>query len=197
MTVTASGKRVLAVALLALPLIVVAAIAAGYFYGSWSVAAAMRDIDVAMRQASREIRELDEIQQSTDGLDRRYEEVIHAAHDTPMLAAASLSIRLNALLERAGGRRSLSQILEITEHPPFGRAAVRLRASFDAASLRDFLYAVETEPLLLTVRELALRPIHPNNLYGLIQAEMTIVGHVLHETDEGTDSPVAAKRAAP
>ena len=55
-----------------------------------------------------------------------------------------------------GGEITTVQILEPEEAAPFARIGLRLSLSGDMATVRDFLYAVETREPMLIVRRMDL-----------------------------------------
>jgi Type II secretion system (T2SS), protein M subtype b len=75
---------------------------------------------------------------------------------TPAVAAAQLQGDLAGLAAAMGGEVTTVQILEAEEAPPFARIGLRLSLSGDTATVRDFLYAVETREPMLIVRRMDL-----------------------------------------
>jgi Tfp pilus assembly protein PilO len=75
---------------------------------------------------------------------------------TPAVAAAQLQGDLAGLAAAMGGEVTTVQILEAEEAPPFARIGLRLALSGDTATVRDFLYAVETREPMLIVRRMDL-----------------------------------------
>ncbi len=71
---------------------------------------------------------------------------------TPAVAAAQLQGDLSALAAAMGGEIVTIQILEAEETPPFVRVGLRLTMTGDTATMRDFLYAIETRNPVLIVR---------------------------------------------
>lgn len=78
------------------------------------------------------------------------------AGSTPAVAAAQLQGDLAGLAAAMGGEVTTVQILEAEEAPPFARIGLRLSLSGDTATVRDFLYAVETREPMLIVRRMEL-----------------------------------------
>ncbi|MGD9510345.1 MAG: type II secretion system protein GspM [Geminicoccaceae bacterium] len=75
---------------------------------------------------------------------------------TPAVAAAQLQGDLAGLAAAMGGEITTVQILEPESTPPFARIGLRLSLSGDMATVRDFLYAVETREPMLIVRRMDL-----------------------------------------
>jgi hypothetical protein len=75
---------------------------------------------------------------------------------TPAVAAAQLQGDLAGLAAAMGGEITTVQILEPESAPPFARIGLRLSLSGDMATVRDFLYAVETREPMLIVRRMDL-----------------------------------------
>jgi hypothetical protein len=75
---------------------------------------------------------------------------------TPAVAAAQLQGDLAGLAAAMGGEITTVQILEPEPAPPFARIGLRLSLSGDMATVRDFLYAVETREPMLIVRRMDL-----------------------------------------
>jgi hypothetical protein len=75
---------------------------------------------------------------------------------TPAVAAAQLQGDLSGLAAAMGGEVTTAQILEAEAAPPFARIGLRLSLSGDTATVRDFLYAVETREPMLIVRRMDL-----------------------------------------
>jgi Type II secretion system (T2SS), protein M subtype b len=78
------------------------------------------------------------------------------AGSTPAVAAAQLQGDLAELAAAMGGEITTVQILEPEAAAPFVRVGLRLSLSGDTATVRDFLYAVETRDPLLIVRSMDL-----------------------------------------
>jgi hypothetical protein len=75
---------------------------------------------------------------------------------TPAVAAAQLQGDLSGLAAAMGGEITTVQILEPEAAAPFVRIGLRLSLSGDMATVRDFLYAVETREPMLIVRRMDL-----------------------------------------
>lgn len=75
---------------------------------------------------------------------------------TPAVAAAQLQGDLSGLATAMGGEITTVQILEPEAAAPFVRVGLRLSLSGDMATVRDFLYAVETREPMLIVRRMDL-----------------------------------------
>lgn len=86
------------------------------------------------------------------------------AGSTPAVAAAQLQGDLAALAAAMGGEVVTVQILEPEEAPPFARIGLRLTMTGDTATVRDFLYAVETRNPVLIVRGMNLSASSPEGV---------------------------------
>jgi hypothetical protein len=75
---------------------------------------------------------------------------------TPAVAAAQLQGDLAGLAAAMGGEVTTVQILDPEEAAPFARIGLRLSVTGDTATVRDFLYAVETREPMLIVRRMEL-----------------------------------------
>ena len=75
---------------------------------------------------------------------------------TPAVAAAQLQGDLAGVAAAMGGEVTTVQILEPEEVAPFARIGLRLSVVGDTATVRDFLYAVETREPMLIVRRMEL-----------------------------------------
>ena len=75
---------------------------------------------------------------------------------TPAVAAAQLQGDLAGLAAAMGGEITTVQILEPEAAPPFARIGLRLSLNGDTATVRDFLYAIETREPMLIVRRMDL-----------------------------------------
>ena len=75
---------------------------------------------------------------------------------TPAVAAAQLQGDLAGLAAAMGGEVTTVQILDPEEAAPFARIGLRLSVTGDIATVRDFLYAVETREPMLIVRHMEL-----------------------------------------
>jgi hypothetical protein len=75
---------------------------------------------------------------------------------TPAVAAAQLQGDLSGLAAAMDGEITTVQILEPEEAAPFARIGLRLSLTGDTATVRDFLYAVETREPMLIVRRMDL-----------------------------------------
>jgi hypothetical protein len=74
----------------------------------------------------------------------------------PAVAAAQLQGDLAGLAAAMGGEITTVQILEPEAAPPFARIGLRLSLNGDTATVRDFLYAIETREPMLIVRRMDL-----------------------------------------
>ena len=72
------------------------------------------------------------------------------------MAAAQLQGDLAGVAAAMGGEVTTVRILEPEEVAPFARIGLRLSVVGDTATVRDFLYAVETREPMLIVRRMEL-----------------------------------------
>ena len=92
---------------------------------------------------------------------------------TPAVAAAQLQGDLAGLAAAMGGEITTVQILEPEEAAPFARIGLRLSLVGDTATVRDFLYAVETREPMLIVRRMELGG---SNVAGDASPENPVLG---------------------
>lgn len=124
----------------------------------------LRGQDAALAEGGRRIRELTARLPGREAL-LAQEQDLRGAVDaertllpgsTPAVAAAQLQGDLSSLAAAMGGEITTVQILEPEPAPPFARIGLRLSLSGDMATVRDFLYAVETREPMLIVRRMDL-----------------------------------------
>jgi len=106
---------------------------------------------------------------------------------TATLAAASLQERVKSAVTRSGGRLISSQVLPVSNDDRFSRIGVGIRVSTPIDSLREILYALESEEPHMVIDNLMIiarqkrgkdreRSVQSDldvrfNLYGLMVAE--------------------------
>ena len=156
-TLSAGRRRLLALALLGLLLVAVAAaVLLPFLYlqrqGAALAAGAHRNAELEARIPAREqlLEQERELQGSLDT------ERTLLPGSTPAVAAAQLQGDLAGLAAAMGGEITTAQILEPEEAAPFARIGLRLSLRGDTATVRDFLYAVETREPMLIVRRMDL-----------------------------------------
>ena len=156
-TLSAAQRRLLALALLGLLVIaLVAAVLLPFVYlqrqNSALAAGAHRNAELEARIPAREqlLQQEGELQGSLDT------ERTLLPGSTPAVAAAQLQGDLAGLAAAMGGEITTAQILEPEEAAPFARIGLRLSLRGDTATVRDFLYAVETREPMLIVRRMEL-----------------------------------------
>lgn len=156
-TLSAGRRRLLALALLGLLLVAVAAaVLLPFLYlqrqGAALAAGAHRNAELEARIPAREqlLEQERELQGSLDT------ERTLLPGSTPAVAAAQLQGDLAGLAAAMGGEITTAQILEPEEAAPFARIGLRLSLHGDTATVRDFLYAVETREPMLIVRRMDL-----------------------------------------
>ena len=156
-TLSAGRRRLLALALLGLLLAAVAAaVLLPFLYlqrqGAALAAGSHRNAELEARIPAREqlLEQERELQGSLDT------ERTLLPGSTPAVAAAQLQGDLAGLAAAMGGEITTAQILEPEEAAPFARIGLRLSLRGDTATVRDFLYAVETREPMLIVRRMDL-----------------------------------------
>ena len=156
-TLSAGRRRLLALALLGLLLVAVtAAVLLPFLYlqrqSAALAAGAHRNAELEAKIPAREqlLEQERELQGSLDT------ERTLLPGSTPAVAAAQLQGDLAGLAAAMGGEITTAQILEPEEAAPFARIGLRLSLRGDTATVRDFLYAVETREPMLIVRRMDL-----------------------------------------
>jgi hypothetical protein len=150
-------QRALAVALLVVTLGLVAA-------AVWLPVAYLRGQGAALAAGMQHLAELEQRIPGRDALLAQERELQGALDtertllpgSTPAVAAAQLQGDLAGLAAAMGGEITTVQILEPEEAAPFARIGLRLSLSGDTATVRDFLYAIETREPMLIVRRMDL-----------------------------------------
>jgi Type II secretion system (T2SS), protein M subtype b len=150
-------RRGLALLILGLVALVLAA-------ALWFPLAYLRRQDAALAAGERRLAELRARIPAREELlaqERRLAQSVDVEHallpgSTPAVAAAQLQGDLAGLAAAMGGEITTVQILEPEPVPPFVRIGLRLSLSGDTATVRDFLYAVETRDPVLLVRSMNL-----------------------------------------
>jgi len=152
-----SQRRLLALAILGVLILAIAAIV-------WFPLAYLQQLDSSLDAGERHIAELQarvpgredllaEVRKLGDSLDT---ERALLPGSTPAVAAAQLQGDLAGVAAAMGGEVTTVQILEPEEVAPFARIGLRLSVVGDTATVRDFLYAVETREPMLIVRRMEL-----------------------------------------
>jgi hypothetical protein len=148
--------------LLALAILAVLIAAAGFL--AWLPIAMIQRQDAARLAVERRIAELSARLPAREQLlaeRRRLERTLDVEQallhgSTPAVAAAQLQGDLSALAAAMGGEVTTVQIVEPEAAPPFVRIGLRLSLTGDTATVRDFLYAVETRDPVLIVPAMTL-----------------------------------------
>ena len=152
-----SQQRALAAGILLLVLAAVAALI-------WLPVSYLRGQDGTLAAGARRIAELQARIPGREGL-LAQERDLRGALDTerallpgstPAVAAAQLQGELAELAAAMGGEITTVQIVEPEDAAPFARIGLRLSLTGDIATVRDFLYAVETREPMLIVRRMDL-----------------------------------------
>lgn len=154
---SARDRRILAVALLGLLLLAMAALVwlpFAYIHRQDATLAGLRRhvADLRARLPARE--SLLAQQRFLEGSGSVDGALLHGS--TPAVAAAQLQGDLTALAAAMGGEVTTVQIIEPEPAPPFVQIGLRLSLIGDTATIRDFLYAVETRDPVLTVQAMSL-----------------------------------------
>lgn len=190
------ARRLVALALLLVPVTLLIAIVAVPVLLAERSAARLADLDghierleerlVTREQVLAELRQLERMSR----LDTRL-----LAAETPTVAGAALAGSLSTFLQEEGGRLDSTQVLEPVLDPPVMRIGVRLRGAIDLAGLRGLLHRIESYEPLLTVERIALRQDAFLGGAGLVETELTVVGYGRAELatgEEETPSGTAA-----
>jgi len=180
-----SARRLLAVALLLVPLALAALL-----------------VVVPLRAAERYTRALAELETHIAGLEERLvgrEQVLADLRqlerrnqldtrllnaETPALAGAALAGSLAAYLEESGGWLDSTQVLEPVIAPPVMLIGVRLRGAMDVEGLRSFLHRIESAEPILTIEGIALSSEQSADLFGLLLTEINVVGYAKAEASD-------------
>ncbi len=152
-----SQRRLLALGILGLVVLAVAAVI-------WFPLAYLHRQDAALAAGERRIEELRARVPGREQLLAQERELADSmdmdrallSGSTPAVAAAQLQGDLAGLAAAMGGEVTTVQILEPEEAAPFARIGLRLSVTGDTATVRDFLYAVETREPMLIVRRMEL-----------------------------------------
>ncbi len=152
-----SQRRLLALGILGLVVLAVAAVI-------WFPLAYLQRQDAALAAGERRIEELRARVPGREQLLAQERELADSmdmdrallSGSTPAVAAAQLQGDLAGLAAAMGGEVTTVQILEPEEAAPFARIGLRLSVTGDTATVRDFLYAVETREPMLIVRRMEL-----------------------------------------
>jgi hypothetical protein len=184
-----ASRRLLAVALLLVPLVASVLLVAVPVQLGERHSAALVDLEehigrLEQRLVTREqvLAELRQLERTTE-LDPR---LLNA--ETVGVAGATLAGRLADQLQAAGGWLESTQVLEPVLDPPLMRIAVRLRGEIELAGLRSLLHGIENAEPVLTVERIALRNDDIGDRSGQVVMELTVVGYAragLNATSDG------------
>lgn len=171
-------RRLLAVALLLVPLLASAALVVVPLRQAERQTAALQELEahigrleerlVTREQVLAELRHLERLAE----LDPRLMQA-----ETAAVAGATLAGDLGAFLEAAGGLVETTQVLEPVLDPPVQRIGVRLRGAVDLEGLRSFLHMIESAEPLMTVERLTVRSEDLAATSGLVLTEIIVVGY--------------------
>lgn len=176
------GHRELALALAILPLMITASLAAVLFKQSFDVGRSTDEIKMSVEQAEYQVVQLGLLREAVRKLEAAEDDKEMVLREkTNTVAAAVVSDLIDTIISRNGGDRIRINIADSINQTPYSQIVLRLDAEFRMQSLRDFLYEVENQPLLLTVRHLALRPVESSERSHLMHAEMTVIGYVKNQ----------------
>jgi hypothetical protein len=147
-----------------LALLILGLVALALAAALWFPLAYLRRQEAALAAGERRLAELRARIPAREELlaqERRLAQSVDVEHallpgSTPAVAAAQLQGDLAGLAAAMGGEIATVQILEPEPVPPFVRIGLRLSLSGDTATVRDFLYAVETRDPVLLVRSMNL-----------------------------------------
>lgn len=190
-------RRLLAVALLLLPLLASAAIVVVSLGQAERQTAALQELEahigrleerlVTREQVLAELRHLERLAE----LDPRLMQA-----ETAAVAGATLAGDLDAFLKAVGGLVDSTQVLEPVLDPPVQRIGVRLRGAVDLEGLRSFLHMIESAEPLMTVERLTVRSEDLAATSGLVLTEIIVVGYTRAGLDAEKNGERTAARAA-
>ncbi len=80
------------------------------------------------------------------------------SQETSSLAAAELQKRIKAIVKRAGGDISSTQVLPHKERDELLQITVKVKLSGDMEMLRSLLYDIEVEKPLMSIVEISITP---------------------------------------
>lgn len=182
-------RRLLAVALLFVPLIASALLVAVPVQIGERHTAALANLEEHIGRLEQRLVTREQVLAEVRQLERMTEvdpRLMNA--DTVGVAGAALAGQLADQLQAAGGWLESTQVLEPVLDPPLMRIAVRLRGEIDLAGLRSLLYRIENAEPVLTVERIALRNNDIGDRSGQVLLELTVVGYGragLNVTSEG------------
>lgn len=190
-------RRLLAVALLLVPLLASAALVVVPLRQAERQTAALQELEahigrleerlVTREQVLAELRHLERLAE----LDPRLMQA-----ETAAVAGATLAGDLGAFLEAAGGLVETTQVLEPVPDPPVQRIGVRLRGAVDLEGLRSFLHMIESAEPLMTVERLTVRSEDLAATSGLVLTEIIVVGYTRAGLDAEKNGERTTARAA-
>jgi Tfp pilus assembly protein PilO len=109
---------------------------------------------------------------------------------TPPLAAADLQTVLKQLADRAGLKIQSEKILAHVKKGAYLEIPVQIVAGGDIRTVKDFIVAVESSPVFISVQDMSLRTVKRRQFlpetrtyadFNDIQASMTLVGLIRGE----------------
>lgn len=190
-------RRLLAVALLLLPLLATAALVVVPLRQAERQAAALQDLEAQVARLEERLVTREQVLAELRHLERLAERdprLLQA--ETAAVAGATLAGDLGAFLEAAGGLVDTTQVLEPVLDPPVQQIGVRLRGAVDLEGLRSFLHMIESAEPLMTVERLTVRSEDLAATSGLVLTEIIVVGYTRAGLDAEKNGERTAARAA-
>ena len=89
---------------------------------------------------------------------------------TTSLAAAELQRQIKAMVQRAGGEITSTQVLPHKEQDELLRVAVKVKLSGDMEMLRSLLYEIDIEKPLMNIAEMSITPKAKRRMRGKLKA---------------------------
>jgi len=157
---TETGQRLLALALLAVPLLLgYAVLIAPYRQLLAENRERIADLQFQLERLQKVVSRIPLWQQQLKELeafqaDNRY----YLTGTTPALASAALQNLLGEVVREADGEMASTQTLPAKSEDGFTRIAVRIRFSASTTALRQILHTIESGRPLLIVENLTVRP---------------------------------------
>lgn len=181
-----ASRRLLAVALVILPLAVIAGLIALPAQLAERQATELEALEAHVVQLEERLVTREQVLAELRQLERTAQvDARMLDGETPGVAGAVLAGTLGDYLQRAGGRLDSTQVLEPVLDQPLMRIGVRLRGAVDMEGLASFLHAIESSETILTIERLAVRNEDLGAVPGIVLIELTVVGYARMGTNAG------------
>ncbi len=154
-------QRILAVALTALPILLIyLTLAAPYLRLLKEGRETIDELQFQLERLQKTAAQQSQWQQQLQTLQQQNQRTRHYLEgNTPALASAELQKYLSNIIRQAGGELTSTQVIPPREEDKFTRIAVRIRMSGNTEVLREVLHAIETRQPLLMVETMNIRPV--------------------------------------